>query len=141
MNTHFFFSAVRRLIVPAALSGATVLGTLGFSTVASAQERGGARGGSAHGEMGGGRAAPGARLGGRPGVRFEGRPGFNPYWNGGYYGGYGVPAGPVWGGYGYRGWRGGEYRGGGATFHGGERGGASHGGGARGGGGHGGGHR
>jgi hypothetical protein len=144
MDTHSFVSAVRRLIVPVALAGATMLGTLGFSTVASAQERGVAVG----------VRAPGVRFEGRPGVRFEGRPGYNPYWYPGYYGGYGV--GPAWGGgYGYRGgfggrgWGGhapyGEYRGGGATFHGGGgggfHGGGGHGGGGHGGGGHGGGHR
>ena len=139
MDTHSFVSAVRRLIVPVALAGATMFGTLGFSSVASAQERGG------HMAVGG-RGAPGVRFEGRPGVRFEGRPGYNPYWNPGvYYGGYGVPG---WGGgygnrggWGGRGWGGhapyGEYRGGGATFHGG---GGSRGGG-HGGGGHGGGHR
>jgi hypothetical protein len=134
MDTHSFVSAVRRMIVPVALAGATMFGTLGFSSVASAQEH----------------VAVGVRA---PGVRFEGRPGYNPYWNPGvYYGGYGV--GPGWGGgYGYRGgwggrgWGGhapyGEYRGGGATFHGGgaHGGGGFHGGGGHGGGGHGGGHR
>jgi hypothetical protein len=143
MNAHYFASAVGRWVAPAVLAASTFCGTLGFSSVASAQERVRVGVGAPHAVMAGPRVAvegPRAVIGGPRVVVRE--PVVAPYyygygapvWNAGYYG-------PAWGrggyygrpgyGYGERGWG----RGGGEVHGGGGRGGAVHGGGGHGGGG------
>jgi hypothetical protein len=100
MNTPFFASVVGRWVAPAVLGAASFAGTLGFSTVASAQERV---------VVAGPRVVVGAPVVAprvvvrEPGVVL-GAPVVAPFY-GGYYGGYGYGYGPGWGrDFGRRGW-------------------------------------
>ena len=112
MNTHFFSSAVStigRKVAPALLAASTLFGTLGFSSVASADERVVV-------------AAPGPRVvvepavGGPIFVHRHRRVYVEPtYYGPTWFSGYGRGLG--WGG--YRGW--GGFHGGGGGFHGGGR--------------------
>ncbi len=114
MNTHLLASAFGRWLAPVLLAATVVAGSLGFSSVASAQERG--RGAGPHAFVHGpGRFAPGPYVG-------PYRHGYVPGWRRPGFGGRAW--GPGWGGRGFHG----------GGFHGGGRGGGFHGGG------HGGGH-
>jgi len=140
MNTHFFATVARRWIAPTLLAGATLCGTLGISSVASAEQR------VAVGVRGPvGVARPGARVVIRGGERVVSpayyggpvwAPGYAQYWGPEYYRGFGRP-GFAYGRGGFRGW-GGERGLGGFHNGGGFHGGGAHGGGAHGGGAHGG---
>jgi hypothetical protein len=108
-------SSVRRWVAPAALAASVIAGSVGFSGVASAAERG---------PVAAPHAVVGARGAVRPGVGFRAGPG----WRGRYWGrrGFAPPAPawrPEWRGRGFHGGerRGFEHRLGHGGFHGGHR--------------------